>query len=115
MTRVKGGAARHRKHRKVLTQAKGFRGTRHHNFKRANEAVVKVGEYAFAGRRQRRRDMRRLWIVRLNAALLEHNITYSAFIKKLNDKKIDLNRKVLSQMAIDDKQAFDKIVTLATS
>ena len=59
--------------------------------------------------------MRRLWIVRLNAALLEHNITYSAFIKKLNDKKIDLNRKVLSQMAIDDKPSFDKIVQLATN
>ena len=114
MTRVKGGAARHRKHRKVLTQAKGLRGTRHHNFKRANEAIVKMGEYAFAGRRQRRRDIRRLWIARLNGALEEYNISYSAFIKKLSDKKIDLNRKILSQMAIEDKKAFEKIVELAT-
>lgn len=110
MTRVKGGAARHRKHRDVLTKAKGFRGTRHHNFKRANEALVKQGEYAFAGRRQRRRDMRRLWIVRLNAALTPYKITYSAFIKKLTDSKLTLDRKVLSQLAIEDSKAFDEVV-----
>jgi large subunit ribosomal protein L20 len=110
MTRVKGGAARHRKHRNILTAAKGYRGTRNRLFKRAHEAVLRSGEHAFTGRKQRRRDMRRLWIARINAAVTQYNLNYSSFIKKLKDSNIDLNRKMLSQMAIEDKQGFEALV-----
>ncbi len=110
MTRVKGGAARHRKHRNTLTAAKGYRGTRNRLFKRAHEAVLRSGEHAFTGRKQRRRDLRRLWIVRINAAVSQYDMNYSTFMKKLKDSNIVLDRKILSQMAIDDKTGFEALV-----
>jgi large subunit ribosomal protein L20 len=110
MTRVKGGAARHRKHRNILTAAKGYRGTRNKLFKRAHEAVMRSGEHAFTGRKQRRRDMRRLWISRISAAVAQHDMNYSTFMKKLTDANIGLNRKMLSQMAIEDKSGFENLV-----
>jgi large subunit ribosomal protein L20 len=110
MTRVRGGPRAHRRHKKVLKLAKGYRGTRSKLFKRAHEAVLRAGEHAFAGRRLRRRDLRRLWITRLNGALTKYNITYSKFIKGLKDSKIELNRKMLSEMAIHDPTAFEKVV-----
>lgn len=113
MPRVKGGPRSHQKHRKVIKLAKGYRGTRSTTFRRANEAVIRAGEQAFGGRKQRRRDIRRLWISRISSALTGQDINYSRFIKGLKDASIDLNRKVLSDMAINEPEAFAKIVQKA--
>ncbi|MCX7881323.1 MAG: 50S ribosomal protein L20 [Patescibacteria group bacterium] len=110
MARVKSGILTKKKHKKVLKLAKGYWMTRHKQFKKAKEAVLHAGEYAFAGRKRKKRDFRRLWIIRLNAALKELGIKYSLFIKKLNDKKIGLDRKIISQIAIDYPKVFEKIV-----
>jgi large subunit ribosomal protein L20 len=110
MPRVKGGPRGHRKHVKILKLAKGFRGTRSKLFKRANEAVVRAGEHAFAGRRIRRRDMRKLWITRINSALYTKDISYSKFIAGLKKASIELDRKTLAEMAVNDAVGFDKVV-----
>lgn len=108
--RVKTGVVRRQRHKKVLKAAKGFWMTRHKRFKVAHEAVMHAGQYAFAGRRIRRRDMRKVWIVRINAALRPFSISYSKFINLLKNKKIELNRKMLSEIAIRDTNTFKKIV-----
>jgi large subunit ribosomal protein L20 len=113
MPRVKGGPRARRKHKKILKLAKGYRGSRSKLYKRANEAVLRAGEHAFAGRRKRRRDLRRLWITRINAGLKPHNINYSSFIKGLKDAKIEVNRKILSDLAVKDPKAFEQIVSKA--
>ena len=113
MTRVKGGPRAHRKHKKIIKLAKGYRGSRSTNFRRAREAVLRAGEHAFTGRKLRKRDMRRLWISRLNGALTGKGINYSRFIEALKTAKIDLNRKTLSEMAINDPSSFEKIVSIA--
>ena len=110
MPRVKAGMGTRQSHKKVLKLAKGYRGSRHTLFKRANEAVIRAGEHAFAGRRKRRRDIRRLWIARINGALKKYEINYSTFMKGLKDNKIDLNRKTLSEMAIAEPNSFEQIV-----
>ncbi len=110
MTRVKGGARAHRRHKKILEQAKGYRQARSKLFKRAHEAVIRAGEHAFAGRKHRKRQMRRLWIVRINGALSSYGVKYNKFIKGLKDAKIDLDRKMLSDLAIQDPKAFEEIV-----
>lgn len=108
--RVKTGTVRRAAHKKVLKAAKGFWMTRHKRYKVAHEAVMHAGMYAFVGRRLRRRDMRQLWITRLNAALKPFAIKYSVFIKKLKDNKVELNRKTLSEIAINDNATFKTIV-----
>jgi len=108
--RVKTGTVRRKSHKKILGLAKGFWMTRHKRYKVANEAVMHAGQYAYNGRRIRRRDLRQLWIVRLNAALKPFEIKYSLFIKAMSDKKIELNRKMLSEIAINDPDTFTKIV-----
>ncbi len=108
--RVKTGFTRRQHHKKVLKKAKGFWMTRHKRYKAAHEAVMHAGRYAFIGRRLRRRDMRQLWIVRLNAAIRPFGLSYSQFIKKLKNNKIELNRKMLSEIAIRDHQTFKTIV-----
>jgi large subunit ribosomal protein L20 len=108
--RVKTGTVRHQRHKKVLDQAKGFWMTRHKRFKVANQAVMHAGNYAYEGRRIRRRDMRKLWIIRLNAALKPFEIRYSAFINMMKTKKVELNRKMLSEIAINDNATFKSIV-----
>lgn len=113
--RVKTGFTRRRKHQKVLKAAKGFWMTRHKRFKPAHEAVMHAGKYAFAGRRIRRRDMRKLWIVRLNAALRNEGMTYSKFLPLLKAKKVELNRKMLSELAITDLNAFKSVFKFITS
>ncbi|MBP9817946.1 50S ribosomal protein L20 [Candidatus Shapirobacteria bacterium] len=113
--RVKTGTVRRKAHKKVLNQAKGFWMTRHKRYKVAHEAVMHAGQYAYNGRRIRRRDIRKLWIIRLNAALKPFEVRYSVFIKLLKDAKIDLNRKMLSELAIHDPVAFKTVVTTATS
>lgn len=113
MPRVKGGFRTRRTHKKILKMTKGYRGTRNRLFKRANEAVLRAGEHAFAGRKKRKRDMRRLWISRINGALTPYDIKYSRFIDALNKANITLNRKMLSEIAISDATAFETIVKKA--
>ena len=108
--RVKTGTVRRAAHKKVLKAAKGFWMTRHKRFKVAHEAVMHAGQYAFVGRRLRRRDMRQLWITRLNAALKPFEVRYSAFIKMMKDKNVELSRKTLSEIAINDNTTFKSIV-----
>ncbi len=110
MPRVKTGYTRRRRHKKVLKMAKGYRMTRHRLYKTAHEAILHAGQYAFAGRKLRKRQFRRLWITRLNIALRQLGTKYSEFIHKLKIKKINLNRKVLSEMAINQPQAFKSLV-----
>lgn len=108
MVRVK--SLEQKKHRKILKQAKGYRMTRHKQFKKAMEAVLHAGEYAFMGRKKKKRDFRRLWILRINASLRMVGEKYSDFIKKLRDKKIEIDRKILAKISLEHKPIFDKIV-----
>ena len=110
MPKVKGGPRAHKRHLRILKLAKGYRGTRSKLFRRANEAVIRAGEHAFAGRRKRRRDMRRLWIARISGALSQTDMNYSKFIGGLEKANLNLNRKTLSQMAIEDPKAFEKVL-----
>ena len=110
MPRVKGGPKGRRKHKKILKSTKGYRGTRSKLFRPAHEAYLHAGEYAFAGRKLRKRDFRTLWIQKINAALKPFDISYSRFIKGLKDKKIELDRKSLAEVAVSDPQTFEKIV-----
>lgn len=115
MSRVKRGPTAHRKHRKVLSLTKGHRGGRSKLIKQARESLLHAGQYAFAGRRQRRRDLRRLWITQLNAALEGEGVSYSKFIAALKDKKILLDRKILAEMAVKDAKTFKEVVSQAIS
>jgi len=110
MTRVKGGARAHQRHKKILKAAKGYRMTRSTLFRRANEAVMRAGEHAFHGRKERKRDFRKLWIQRITAALTTFDINYSRFIALLKKKDIKINRKMLSQLAIIDPEGFKSVV-----
>lgn len=111
MPRSKGSGVRtRRRHKKILNMAKGYRGTRSKLQKRAHEAVLRAGEHAFEGRRNRRRDMKKLWIIRINAALFSYGIMYSRFMNGLKKAKIELNRKMLAEVAINDPEAFEVVV-----
>src|SRR6266576_6805570 len=110
MPRVKRGVTARARHKKILEQAKGFRGRRKNVFRIAKEAVMKAGQYAYRDRRARKRVFRQLWIARINAAVREHDLSYSAFINGLRRAAIDLDRKVLADMAVLDKPAFAAIV-----
>jgi len=113
MTRVKGGPHGYRHHKKVLKITKGQFGSRHLLFRRANEAMLKSLWYAYRDRRTRRRDLRKLWIVRINAAARLNGISYSRLIHSLKNAEITLNRKMLADLAIRDPQAFTAIVDRA--
>ena len=110
MTRVKRGVVARRKHKKVLEAAKGFRGRRGNVFRVAKQAVMKAGQYAYRDRRQKKREFRKLWIVRINAACRSLGIQYSRFIDGLNKSGIEIDRKVLANLAATDLPAFEKIV-----
>jgi len=110
MTRVKGGPQGHLRHKKVLKITKGQRGAKHRLFKRANEAMLKSLWYATRDRRVRKRDMRKLWIARINAAARLNGTTYSKLVAALKKANITLNRKMLSDMAIRDPQTFAAVV-----
>lgn len=110
MTRVKGGTTTRARHKKIKKLAKGYRMARHKQYKSAHEAVLHAGEYAFMGRKLRKRDFRRLWITRMNAALRDLGTNYSTFIKKLKDKDVELDRKVLAYFAAEKPGIFKKIV-----
>lgn len=108
--RVKRGVTTHKKHRKILKLAKGYRGGRSKLIKEAKTAVMHAGADAYRGRKQKKRDARSLWIIRINAALSTHNVSYNKFIDTLKKKNIELDRKVLSQIALEDPKAFAEIV-----
>lgn len=110
MARTKTGFTRQRRHKKVLARTKGFRMTKSRLYKVAHEADLHAGQYAFVGRKLRKRDMRKLWIIRLNAAVRELGLTYSQFINGLKKADIELDRKILADLALSDPETFKKIV-----
>ena len=110
MPRVKRGVIAHARHKKILALAKGFRGRRKNVFRIAKQAVMKAGQYAYRDRRTRKRVFRQLWIARINAARRELGVTYSKFMAGLKKAQIDIDRKVLSDMAIHDPAGFKSIV-----
>jgi len=115
MPRVKRGVTAKARHKKVLEQAKGYRGARSRLYKVAKQAVDKAGQYAYRDRRQRKRQFRSLWVVRINAAARENGLSYSRFIAGLNKAEIDLDRKVLADIAVNDKPAFTQLAEQAKS
>lgn len=115
MPRVKGGGITRRRHRKIIKRSRGYYGTRSKLFRRANEAQLKSLWYAYRDRRARKRDLRRLWISRINAAARMNGTSYSRLIHALRVKDIRLNRKVLADMAVHDPQAFRAVVHTATN
>ncbi len=112
MPRTKTGTTRHKRHKKVLDLTKGFRGTNNRLYKRAKEALLHAGQYAYIGRRLRKRDIRKLWIIRINAALkqVDETLLYSRFINSMKKANVILDRKVLSEIAVSDFPAFKEIV-----
>ena len=110
MPRANSSVPRHRRHRKVVKQAKGYYGARSRNFKAAKDAVEKAGLYAYRDRRQRKRQFRRLWIIRINAAARLNGLSYSQFISKLKEKGIDLDRKILADMAMNEPNTLKELV-----
>ena len=113
MARIKRGVTSQRRHKKVLQRAEGYRGTRNRLFKRANEAVMRAGQYAYRDRRTRRRDFRKLWIIRINAASREHGLPYNQFIHGLNTAGVTVDRKILADLAVNDPAAFAEYVSIA--
>ena len=113
MPRVKRGVTARASHKKVLDRAKGYRGRRNNVFRIAKEAVMKAGQYAYRDRRNKKRQFRTLWIARINAAAREHGMTYSVFMNGLKKAEIEVDRKVLADMAVFDKPAFSKFVEKA--
>ncbi len=113
MARVKRGVTAKRRHKKVLKQAKGYYGAKSKLYRVANEAVMKSLSYAYAGRKQRKRQFRRMWVARINAAARANGMNYSTFINGLKKANIEINRKMLSEMAINDPEGFAKLVEIA--
>ena len=113
MARVKRGVTSHRRHKKVLRQAKGYYGNRSKIYRVANQAVMRSLQYAYAHRKLRKRDFRKLWIARINAACRMNNMSYSRFINGLNKAGVEINRKVLAVLAITDPKAFSDLVEVA--
>jgi len=113
MARVKRGLMRHKRHKKIIAKASGYWGRKKNVFSRANEQVMKSGQYAFRDRRAKKRDFRRLWIARISGALSAHDLKYSQFISGLTKSGIEVNRKVLSELAINDPKAFGAVVDQA--
>ncbi len=113
MPRVKRGPLTRRRHKKVLKLAKGYVGGRHRLFKTAKESVMRAGNYAYRHRRLRKREFRRLWIARINAAARMHGLNYSRLIGALKKADIQLNRKMLAEMAVSDPEAFKLLLTQA--
>ena len=106
MARVKGGVMSHKRRKKVLRLAKGYYGARHRLFRTAKEAVMKTGRYAYIGRKQKKREFRRLWITRISAGCKMNDMNYSTFMNGLKKSGVTLNRKMLSEMAIHDTEGF---------
>ncbi len=113
MARVKRGVVAHARHKKVLKQAKGYYGARRKVYRVAKQAVTKAGQYAYRDRRQRKRQFRRLWIVRINAAARQCGLSYSRFMDGLNKANIEIDRKVLADLAVNDPAAFGALADKA--
>lgn len=113
MARVKNGATTKARHKKVLKQAKGYFGSKHRLYKSAKEQLMHSGSYAFRDRKSKKREFRKLWITRINAACRENGISYSRFIEGLNKAGVEVNRKMLSEIAINDPKAFTELVNVA--
>ncbi|OWZ82863.1 50S ribosomal protein L20 [Natranaerobius trueperi] len=113
MPRVKTGTTRRRRHNDVLKLAKGYRGSKSRLFKIANQQVMKSFNYAYRDRRTRKRDFRKLWIARINAACRQRGLSYNKFINGLKKAEVEVNRKMLADMAINNEQAFDQLVETA--
>ncbi|MBN1992431.1 MAG: 50S ribosomal protein L20 [Anaerolineae bacterium] len=113
MVRVKGGPQTQRRHKKVLAITKGQRGSKHRLYKRGHEAMMKSLEYAYRDRRNRKRDFRRLWITRINAAARQNDLSYSNFMNGLKKAGVELDRKVLADIAMHDPTAFSQLVETA--
>lgn len=110
MPRSNSSVPRHRKHRKIVNRAKGYYGARSHNYRTVKDAVARALVYAYRDRRQRKRQFRRLWIIRINAAVRIYGLTYSKFIHALKEKSIDLDRKILADMAVNDPDSFEALI-----
>ncbi len=113
MPRVRKGSARKRAHKRVIREARGYYGTKSRHFQQAKVALMRAGKFAYRDRRNRKRDMRRLWITRITAACRMRGTRYSLFMNGLTKSGIILNRKMLSQIAIDDPKVFDQLVETA--
>lgn len=112
--RVKTGTVTRRRHKKIVSQTKGFFGTRHKLFRRANEAWMKSLAYAYRDRRNRKRDMRRLWIIRINAAARINGVSYSRLVNDLSKANIAIDRKMLAELAVNNPAAFAAVVQAAS-
>lgn len=113
MPRVKRGVTSHQRHKKILALTKGHHGTKHRLIRRATESMLKSLSYSYSHRRERKGDMRRLWILRVNAACRAQGTTYSQFINGLKKSGIEINRKMLADMAVKEPEAFTNLVTVA--
>lgn len=113
MPRVKRGTIAHRRHKKILKLAKGYWGARHRLYRTANEAVMHAGQYAYRDRRARKRDFRQLWIARINAAARMQGISYSRLADGLNKAGVEVNRKILAELAVSDMAAFARLAETA--
>ena len=113
MARVKNGAVTKARHKKVLKEAKGYFGSKHRLYKSAKEQLMHSGQYAFRDRKQKKRDFRKLWITRINAACRQNDISYSRFIEGLNKAGVEVNRKMLSEIEINDPKMFSEFVKIA--
>lgn len=112
--RVKRGVTSHKRHKKVLKAAKGMQHARRSSIKLARQGVIRALQYAYRDRRNKKRDFRQLWITRINAATREHGVSYSAFIAGLKKNRIDLDRKVLAELAVNEPAAFESLVKAAS-
>ena len=113
MARVKTARITRKKHKKILKQAKGYYGAKHYRFRTAKQAVMKSGQYAYIGRRLKKRDFRKLWITRINAAARLNDISYSRLMNGLHKAGVEVNRKMLSDLAVNDPAAFTELVNVA--
>jgi len=113
LPRVKGGRTAHRRHKKVLALTKGHRATKHSLYRRAHESMLKSLSYAYRHRRERKGDMRRLWILRVNAASRAQGLTYGQFMDGLRKSGVEINRKLLADMAVREPESFANLITLA--
>lgn len=113
MARVKRGSVQSKRRRRILKQAKGYYGAKSRVYSEAREAVDRAMQFAFHGRKRKKRDFRRLWITRINAASRQHGLSYSRFMHGLREAGVELDRKMLAEIAVDDPQAFEKLTTTA--
>ena len=113
MARVKTARITRKKHKKILKRAKGYYGAKHYRFRMANQAVMKSGMYAYIGRKDKKSNFRKLWIIRINAAARMNGLTYSKLIAGLKKANITINRKMLAELAVSDSKAFSQIAEIA--